>query len=1467
MRSNDSTSCKPVAQSSPQASLVTDTKLSLAKWFRDRILGGKALNDICPSQPSTDVHMLSSSDCSPALPQKEEELRKSYSTDCLPSQERLQGDVSIASLTRSIDECISERPVSVCVVGSQAEAVVDAVVGSSAADRGACRFLSSEIAQDLDAMDVDEEVMSSASCVFQYSPQAEMIVQFKHADSFANPAYVDELIRPVLGQALRYSGEGADPEHDRRMLRAKLDELRSCYGAYIENCVVRLPSTCLHHDRELVYFGGLQRASSEQAVQAIRRTNCLVCTVDLARGLTHNLRGFLITSGYLQKLMRGPALHSLVVAVCPSHDHGSDVCFEEARGILCHQLQQLFEEFSPACAAANVAAVMARVRILPLDPEAFLAAGASSWDAMESMEERERATGVPTFVAALTNLTLVRSAKSVERLAEEVMNNDPQSAAPSAAAPLCGAKVEQLASSLQQRLAGLRQSLSSKNWLKFPDDADLGGERRPVGEASTAWRASLLSAVPRQIEGILAASTELFQEFLTAARETEGEGAEREVKEVRLRRLSEFCETVRQRTVMRASLMQQALLSSSAAPGPVVESSLSQVKSMEHELQHSAKLMMLALRASPQVLRGGQLAAMMTTKRQLLLQLSPATSNSWSAVVFRPREQVTSLEPIRAWSLSEAHAVEPNDPRRPLDIAAGHKLTSQQQQLREVLECVGLRAVETEQFPADESSLFRSLAFALYGTAALHAAVQHIVAAELAENRHKFDHLFGPGLSLDEYVAHRSSRPAHGDHVQLLAAAEHFGASVFVYCPRYSSPLLFRSQSAAPREAGTRALRLACFDGLHFVPVEAARLPVPTKRKRARLSEPLPGAPVAKKRLEAPETEPAAEPAPPRQKVPSLGVRMQSSLAEMCVSSVVENMDLLPSLAGTLPFELVQRLISACIAKGTLTDSVLQRLLSGSTPFQLDLARYAGGGRVLAKLLEQSGSCLETLSLKGATLRSADVLLAVASSCPRLRELDLRHCYPVDAAALALVAARCSALEVVRFANCESLHDGHVAALLQLPRLAVLRLKGCSRVTDEAFEGAGGCGLSLRELDLRGTAVSAVAVEGAVHGFAGSLRALLVAGVGMGDGVARAAAACPGLRLLCMAAASLTDEGVAAVAYGCPQLQQLRLPYCRQVTSFALQQFRLRPRAGAQPLGQLEALDLTRCLAVGDDGVLALLTLCPPLASVNLSSCEDVTDAAVVALAAHSARSLEQLNVSKCTRLSDDALLAVASSCARLQELRLYNCPGITDAAVQQLGRAGGTLRVLDASSCERVSDEGLVGMAANCPHLHTLCLEESAVTDEGLLAVFGHCRKLATVKLAYCANITDVAVARLAQLSPGLQVLDLSHSNQVSMRSIRRVLALCPQLRELNLRGYNHVSTRGIAHSALAVLNLSWCKNLEDAALAEIAAGCPSLAQLDLAWCDRVTRKGVLLLARECLSLRQLNVNGCSGLAAPADC
>ena len=71
-------------------------------------------------------------------------------------------------------------------------------------------------------------------------------------------------------------------------------------------------------------------------------------------------------------------------------------------------------------------------------------------------------------------------------------------------------------------------------------------------------------------------------------------------------------------------------------------------------------------------------------------------------------------------------------------------------------------------------------------------------------------------------------------------------------------------------------------------------------------------------------------------------------------------------------------------------------------------------------------------------------------------------------------------------------------------------------------------------------------------------------------------------------------------------------------------------------MANLQHLDLSRCLGVTDAALARALRagLLPLLGTLNLASCEEVADAALTALAAHSPH-LRSLTLAKCRRVTD----------------------------------------------------------------------------------------------------------------------------------------------------------------------------------------------------------------------------------------
>jgi hypothetical protein len=118
-----------------------------------------------------------------------------------------------------------------------------------------------------------------------------------------------------------------------------------------------------------------------------------------------------------------------------------------------------------------------------------------------------------------------------------------------------------------------------------------------------------------------------------------------------------------------------------------------------------------------------------------------------------------------------------------------------------------------------------------------------------------------------------------------------------------------------------------------------------------------------------------------------------------------------------------------------------------------------------------------------------------------------------------------------------------------------------------------------------------------------------------------------------------------------------------------------------------------------NDGIIALAEACPNLASLSLEFCERITDVAIVALAQR-CPNLVSLSLTDCS-ISDSAVLALAAGCPGLSALYLAGCEQITDAAVVALSERYTNFKTLALGGDDQyVSDEAIEQMVRRNPTL-----------------------------------------------------------------------------------------------------------------------------------------------------------------------
>jgi hypothetical protein len=163
-------------------------------------------------------------------------------------------------------------------------------------------------------------------------------------------------------------------------------------------------------------------------------------------------------------------------------------------------------------------------------------------------------------------------------------------------------------------------------------------------------------------------------------------------------------------------------------------------------------------------------------------------------------------------------------------------------------------------------------------------------------------------------------------------------------------------------------------------------------------------------------------------------------------------------------------------------------------------------------------------------------------------------------------------------------------------------------------------------------------------------------------------------------------------------------------------------------------------------------------------------------------------------------------------------------------------LEELNLSACEWLMTSYLKKIIDTCPSLHRLFLASNV-------------------------QLTAHSWGELMRLK-GLQVLNLSHCQQIRDDDFRVILHACTDLTELNLEDCRLMSEKAFydlarACNRLQRLNLART-NVTDASAVDIANRCRSLQYLDFTRCERLTDKGIFEVVKNGFNLQEINITSC---------
>ncbi|KAI0251313.1 hypothetical protein BJV78DRAFT_1126634 [Lactifluus subvellereus] len=295
---------------------------------------------------------------------------------------------------------------------------------------------------------------------------------------------------------------------------------------------------------------------------------------------------------------------------------------------------------------------------------------------------------------------------------------------------------------------------------------------------------------------------------------------------------------------------------------------------------------------------------------------------------------------------------------------------------------------------------------------------------------------------------------------------------------------------------------------------------------------------------------------------------------------------------------------------------------------------------------------------------------------------------------------------------------------------------------------------------------------------------------------------------------SITDRTIFALADNCRKLQGINILACRRVSSTSI-------GALADKCPLLRRVKLSGVVDLTDEPVSTLAIKCPLLLEIDLNGCKRPSDRAVRDIWTHS-HNMREMRLSHCVELTDLAFpapqnirdlppgpnpfpessrltvsdlppLRLSRPLEHLRMLDLTNCSKITDDAVEGIVNASPRLRNLVLSKCSQLTDRAIECICLLDKYLHYLHLgHASAITDRSVKTLARSCTRLRYIDLANCNQLTDMSVFELASL-PKLRRIGLVRVSNLTDEAIYALGDRCQTLERVHLSYCNQITVMAI--------------------------------------------------------------------------
>ncbi|KAH7914401.1 hypothetical protein BJ138DRAFT_1000161 [Hygrophoropsis aurantiaca] len=290
-------------------------------------------------------------------------------------------------------------------------------------------------------------------------------------------------------------------------------------------------------------------------------------------------------------------------------------------------------------------------------------------------------------------------------------------------------------------------------------------------------------------------------------------------------------------------------------------------------------------------------------------------------------------------------------------------------------------------------------------------------------------------------------------------------------------------------------------------------------------------------------------------------------------------------------------------------------------------------------------------------------------------------------------------------------------------------------------------------------------------------------------GIMELVAKSPPLQWLQLSSVLLTDPAVSAIAKTFSRLVELELCDEPLLTAVSVRDIWSFSR-------KLRTLMLARCPLLTDKAFPSSIIPTKPSSSEKPLPHRPSTwlDQIPPLILRHTAENLRVLDISYCTKITDETVEGIVSHAPRIQTLALAGCTNLTDRAVKAISKLKEHLGSLVLAHVPLITDNAIVGLARSCTKLGSIDLAFCRnLTDMSVfeLAALVHVHRLILVRVH---KLTDNAVYFLADHTPSLERLHLSYCDKISLKSIHHLLRNNERLQHLTATGVPAARRTGVS-------------------------------------------------------------------------